>query len=99
MCELILPSAYKAALWIAKSSASGGELALRPLPGLRPWTPPGDFRPQTPSICSPVKFPGYAADVDLIRFPMTVLNPQSILSFYAALMMTAIATVDSILYF
>ena len=27
-----------------------GDLVPRPLPGLRPWTPLGDFRSQTPSI-------------------------------------------------
>jgi len=32
------------------SSASGGE-APRPPPGLRPWTPLGDFRPPDPLVC------------------------------------------------
>jgi hypothetical protein len=54
MCDLILPSAYKAALLIVKSSASGGK-APKPPPGLCPWTPLGDFGPQSPSISSPRK--------------------------------------------
>ena len=28
-----------------------------PLPGLRPWTPLGDFRPPDPLACAVLKFP------------------------------------------
>ena len=36
-----------------------GDKVSRPLPGLRPWTPPGDFRPSDPlGYRPPMKIPG-----------------------------------------
>ena len=40
-------------------SASGG-LAPRPPPGLRPWTPLGDFRPRDPLVAPLAKIPAGA---------------------------------------
>ena len=38
-------------------------LRPRPPPGLRPWTPLGDFRPQTPSDLLPLgQIPSYATE-------------------------------------
>ena len=37
-------------------SSASGEFAPRPLPGLCPWTPLGDFRPQTPWFVPLSKF-------------------------------------------
>jgi hypothetical protein len=54
MRELILPSAYKAALLIVKSSASGGE-APRPLQGFAPGPHWGTSVPQTPRFAPPGK--------------------------------------------
>ena len=47
---------------VANSSASGGE-APRPQPGLRPWTPLGDFRPPEPLwFAPPGQIPSYATE-------------------------------------
>jgi len=45
------------ALFYNLSSTSGGFFAPRPLPGLHPWIPLEDFRPQTLNLLTPGKNP------------------------------------------
>jgi len=46
-------SAYNAILILKDHRLLGDFAPIKPLTGLRPWTPRGDFRPQTPCLWSP----------------------------------------------